>query len=75
MLPYKFDEKKTLRISGVSELLHDEIVKALQGTNSTGFTGDVERIYVCPGGEDYVLVEFYENIPGYFVKILFCVFE
>ena len=66
-----FDKNKTLIVSGVSKLLHDEIAKALQQANSTGFRGNVERIFVCPGGKDHALVEFNENIPGYEILFIF----
>ncbi|XP_028398975.1 uncharacterized protein LOC114522484 [Dendronephthya gigantea] len=54
-----FDKYATIKISGVSRFLKDQITKKfLSKKNSTGISGDVKRLYVCPGGRDYVLLEF-----------------
>ena len=58
-----FDKKKTVRVSGVSHFLLDQITKQFQGNNSTGYQDDVNRLYICPNGEDHVLVEFANDIP------------
>lgn len=61
-----FDEKKTVKVSGVSQLLRDQLTKAFQSEgNSTRFFDDVNRLYVCPNGQDYVVVEFaMKDIPA-----------
>jgi hypothetical protein len=60
-----FDEKKTVKVSGVSQLLRDQIEKKLQTKgNSTGYNADVNKLHVCPNGKDYILVEFVKDIPG-----------
>jgi hypothetical protein len=59
-----FDEKRTVKVSGVSQLLRDQIEKEFQRKgNSTGYNDDVNKLLVCPNG-DYVLVEFEKDIPG-----------
>ncbi|CAB4025207.1 E3 ubiquitin- ligase TRIM71-like [Paramuricea clavata] len=59
-----FDEKKTVKVSGVSQLLRDQIEKEFQAKgNSTGYSDDVNKLYVCPNGKDYVLVELEKDIP------------
>ena len=59
----KFDEKKTVKVSGVSHFLRDQFTKQLQGENSTGHHDDVNQLYICPRGEDHILVEFANDIP------------
>ena len=60
-----FDEKKTIKVSGVSKLLKDQITKEFQSKkNSAEVSGDVTRLYVCPDGKDYVLVEFGRDLKG-----------
>ena len=66
-----FDEKKTVKVSGVSQLLRDQIEKEFQTHgNTANFSDDVSKLHVCPDGEDYVLVEFSKEIPS--GKILDC---
>jgi hypothetical protein len=64
----EFDVKKTIKVSGVSQLLRDQFTKALQTKNSTGYKDDVNKLCVCPHGEDHVLVEFVNDISGKFAK-------
>ena len=60
-----FNEKKTVKVSGVSQLLRDQIEKVFQTKgNSTGYNGDVNKLHVCPNGKDHVLVEFVRDISG-----------
>ena len=60
-----FDVKKTLKVSGVSQLLRDQIEQGFQKFGNTArYTDDVNKLYVCPDGQDYVLVEFCRDIPG-----------
>ena len=62
-----FNEKKTVKVSGVSQLLRDLIEKEFQTKgNSTSYHGDVNKLYVCPNGKDHVLVEFERDISGNF---------
>ena len=63
----RFDIKKTVKVSGVSKLLRDQIVKKLQARgNSIGYNDDVNKLLVCPNAKDHVLVEFGRDIPGNF---------
>ena len=65
-----FDEEKTVKVSGVSQLLRDLIEKEFQRRRNTAeYNDDVNKVYVCPDGQDYVLVEFSRNIPGNFQAI------
>jgi hypothetical protein len=65
----EFDVKKTIKVSGVSQLLRDQFTKAFQTKgNSTGYKDDVNRLRVCPHGEDHVLVEFVNDISSKFAK-------
>ena len=65
-----FDEKETVKVSGVSQLLRDQIVREFQTKgNSTGYNDDVNKVHVCPNGKDHVLVEFVNDIPGNFEVI------
>ena len=60
-----FNRNKTLKVSGVSKLLQDQLTKEFQRKgNSTRFHDDVNRLYVCPQGHDYVLVEFVKDLPS-----------
>ncbi len=60
----EFDEKKTVKVSGISQLLRDQFTREFQtNKNSTGYDDDVNKLYICPDGEDYVLVEFAKDIP------------
>ncbi|XP_028398979.1 uncharacterized protein LOC114522487 [Dendronephthya gigantea] len=60
-----FDEKKTVKVSGVSQLLRDLIEKEFQTEGNTAkFSDDVSKLYVCPGGQDHALVEFSKDIPS-----------
>ncbi|XP_028399002.1 uncharacterized protein LOC114522506 isoform X2 [Dendronephthya gigantea] len=60
-----FDEKKTVKISGVSQLLQDLIEKEFQARGNTAkYNDDVMKTHVCPDGEDCVLVEFCNNLPA-----------
>lgn len=61
----KFDQRTTIKVSGVSKLLNDQITKIFQSKkNKADISGDVQRVYVCPDAKDYVLVEFAEKIKG-----------
>ena len=54
-----FNRKKTVKVCGVRQLLQDQIEKEFQSKgNSTGYQDDVNNLRVCPNGEDYILVEF-----------------
>jgi hypothetical protein len=60
----EFDEKKTVKVSGISQLLRDQFAREFQTEkNSTGYKDDVNKLYICPDGEDCVLVEFAKDIP------------
>ena len=60
----EFDEKKTVKVSGISQLLRDQFAREFQTKrNSTGYKDDVNRLHICPNGKDYVLVEFAKDIP------------
>ena len=60
-----FNINKTLKVTGVSKLLLDQLIKEFQSKgNSTGFHDDVNKLYVCPQGHDYVLVEFVNDLPS-----------
>ena len=49
-----FDEKKTVKVSGISQLLRDQIVREFQTKgNSIGYNDDVNKLLVGPNGEDY----------------------
>ena len=62
---FAFASSKTLKVSGVSKLLQDQLTKEFQRKgNSTRFHDDVNRLYVCPQGHDYVLVEFVKDLPS-----------
>ena len=61
----EFDEKKTIKVSGISQHLQDQLTKEFQKeSNSTEYMDDVNRVNVCPGGEDHVLIEFVNDIQG-----------
>ena len=48
-----FDVKKTLKVSGVSKLLRNQLRKPFEKKgNSTRFHKEVNRLYVCPQGQD-----------------------
>jgi hypothetical protein len=65
-----FNEKKTFKVSGVSQLLRDQFEKEFQRKgNSTGYNGDVNKLHVCPNGKDHVLVEFVRDISGNFQMV------
>ena len=56
---------KTLKVTGVSKLLRDQLIKEFQRKgNSTGFHNDVNKLYVCQQGNDYALVEFVNDLPS-----------
>ena len=58
-----FNRKKTVKVCGVRQLLQDQIEKEFQSKgNSTGYTDDVNNLRICPNGEDYILVEFTNEI-------------
>ena len=62
-----FDERKAVKVSGVSQLLRDLIEKEFHTRrNSAKYSDDVNKLYVCPDGQDCVLVEFRQDIPGNF---------
>ena len=61
----EFDEKKTIKVSGISQHLQDQLTKEFQKeNNSTKYKDDVNKVYVCPGGGDHVLIEFVNDIQG-----------
>ena len=61
----KFDEKKTIKVSGISQLLREQLTKELQkNKNSIKYKDDVNKLHVCPKGKDYVLVEFVNDIQS-----------
>ena len=63
----KFDEKKTIKVSGISQLLREQLTKELQKKkNSIKYKDDVNKLHVCPKGNDYVLVEFVNDIQSKF---------
>ena len=57
------DKNRTVKVSGISQHLRDELTKAFQSKNS-GYDEDVNRVHVCPKGQDHVLVEFADDIKG-----------
>ena len=58
-----FNRNKTVKVCGVRQLLQDQIEKEFQSKgNSTGYTDDVNNLRICPNGEDYILVEFTNEI-------------
>ena len=60
-----FNINKTLKVSGVSKLVQDQLTREFQRKgNSTGFYDDANKLYVCPQGHDYVLVEFVKDLPS-----------
>jgi hypothetical protein len=62
-----FNEKKTVKVSGVSQLLRDQFEKEFQTKgNSTGYNDEVNKLHVCPNGKDHVFVEFVRDISGNF---------
>ena len=60
----KFDEKKTIKVSGISQLLREQLTIELQKENSIMYKDDVNKLHVCPKGKDYVLVEFVNDIQS-----------
>ena len=63
------DIKKTVKVRGVWQLLQEQIEKEFQSkVNSTGYTDDVNNLRICPNGEDYILVEFVNDISGKCLK-------
>jgi hypothetical protein len=60
-----FRKERTVKVCGVWQLLQDQIEKEFQSKeNSTGYADDVNNLRVCPNGEDYILVEFVNDISG-----------
>ena len=61
---FNLDINKTLKVSGVSRFLKEQLEKEFQKkSNTTGFHDDVNKLYVCPQGQDYVLIEFAKDLP------------
>jgi hypothetical protein len=68
----KFNKKRTVKVRGVWQLLQEQIEKEFQSKeNSTEYTDDVNNLHICPNGEDYILVEFLNDISGKFSKYSF----
>lgn len=68
-----FASNKTLKVSGLFKLLEDQLTKEFQRKgNSTGFHDDVNKLYICPQGQDYALVEFVKDLPSGNFKRLHC---
>ena len=65
--------KKTVKVCGVWQFVQDQIEKEFQKRgNTTGYKDDVNSLRICPNGEDYILVEFVNDIsdPSPVGKIL-----
>ena len=53
-----FEEDRTIKVSGISELAKDVLTKHFQSESNSGLRGDVKTVYVCPDNKDYALIEF-----------------
>ena len=57
----KFAVNRTVKVTGISEFLKNMFVKYFQRDNDFGPRRDVEKVFVCPDGNDCILVEFSED--------------